>query len=58
MPIKFRTTKLNQFLTMSTSYVSIVELGLYEMTSKIHQQLAERSLKPGSPEFDQAFEAS
>ena len=54
--LNFARTKLNQFLTMTTSYVSIVELGLYEMTAKIHQQLGERSLKPGSPEFDQAFE--
>jgi peroxiredoxin len=50
-------TELSQYLEMTTSYVSVVELGLYEMTAKIHQQLAERSLKPGSPEFDQAFDA-
>jgi chlorite dismutase len=54
--LNFARTKLNQFLTMTTSYVSIVELGMYEMTAKIHEQLAERSLKPGSAEFDHAFE--
>jgi chlorite dismutase len=54
--LDFSRTKLNQFLTMTTSYVSIVELGMYEMTSKIHQQLAERGLKAGSADFDQAFE--
>ena len=41
---------------MTTSYVSIVELGMYDMTTKIHQQLAARSLQPGSPEFDRAFD--
>ncbi len=55
--MNFVKTKLSQYVEMTTSYVSIVELGLYEMTAKIHQQLAERLLKPGSPEFDEAFEA-
>ncbi|HSE39713.1 MAG TPA: hydrogen peroxide-dependent heme synthase [Acidobacteriota bacterium] len=54
--LNFSRTKLNQYLTMTTSYVSIVELGMYEMTSKIHQQLAERGLKSGTSDFDQAFE--
>ena len=39
-----------------TSYVSIVELGLYEMTGKIHQDLAARGLKTGSEEFERAFD--
>jgi chlorite dismutase len=29
---------------------------MYEMTAKIHQQLASRSLKPGSDEFERAFD--
>lgn len=55
--MNFAKTELSHYVEMTTSYVSIVELGLYEMTAKIHQQLAERSLKPGSPEFDEAFDA-
>ena len=39
-----------------TSYVSVVELGMYEMTAKIHEQLGAK-LKPGSDEFEQAFDA-
>jgi chlorite dismutase len=54
--LNFARTKLNPFFSMTTSYVSVVELGMYEMTAKIHEQLAERSLKTGSPDFDQAFE--
>src|SRR5262245_28558698 len=38
--LSFQQAKLTDFLEMTTSYVSIVELGMYEMTAKIHQQLA------------------
>src|SRR3954467_14073229 len=44
-------TGLFEYLEMTTSYVSIVELGMYEMTAKIHQQLGEKH-KPGSDEFE------
>ncbi len=54
--LQFQQTRINHFVEMTTSYVSIVELGMYEMTSKIHQQLAARSLKPGSEEFERAFD--
>jgi len=48
-------TRLRDFLEPTSSYVSIVELGMYEMTAKIHEQLAETH-KPGSDEFDKAFD--
>ena len=38
------------------SYVSIVELGMYEMTAKIHEQLTARGLETGSEPFEQAFD--
>jgi chlorite dismutase len=44
-------------LEPTTSYVSMVELGLYDMTAKIHEDLAGRGLKRGTPEFDRAFDA-
>jgi chlorite dismutase len=47
--------RLRDCLEPTSSYVSIVELGMYEMTAKIHEQLGER-YKPGSDEFDQAFD--
>jgi hydrogen peroxide-dependent heme synthase len=50
------TTTLNSFLTPTASYVSIVELGMYEMTAKTHEQLG-ATLKPGSEEFERAFDA-
>jgi chlorite dismutase len=49
-------TELHDYLEPTTSYVSIVELGMYEMTAKIHEQLG-ATLKPGSEEFDRAFDA-
>jgi peroxiredoxin len=49
-------TALRGFLTATTSYVSIVELGLYEMTAKIHRQLAERQLIVGSDDYNAAYD--
>jgi chlorite dismutase len=48
---------LARFLEPTTSYVSVLELGMYEMTGQIHKRLAERGLKPGSAEHDAAFDA-
>lgn len=48
-------TALSDYLEPSSSYISIVELGMYEMTAKIHEQLGTR-LKPGSEEFERAFD--
>lgn len=47
---------LHNFLTPTTSYVSIVELGMYEMTAKIHRQIGEQGLKVGSDEYNAAFD--
>ena len=46
-----------QFLEATTSYVSVVELGMYEMTAQIHGRLGEKGLAAGSPEFEKAFDA-
>ncbi len=45
------------FLEPTTSYVSVVELGMYEMTAQIHSRLAEKGLAAGSKEFEEAFDA-
>ncbi len=49
-------TKLHRFLEPTTSYVSIVELGMYEMTAKIHRQLAEQGLAHDSDAYNAAFD--
>jgi chlorite dismutase len=48
---------LSAFLEPSTSFVSMVELAMYEMTLQIHRRLGERGLKNGSDEFEAAFDA-
>jgi hydrogen peroxide-dependent heme synthase len=49
--------KLAESLTMTTSYVSIVELGMYEMTAKVHRTLREQGLQHGSDAYNAAFDA-
>jgi len=47
---------LHEHLLPTSSYVSIVELGLYDMTGKIHAELKTRGLQGGTDEFDRAFD--
>lgn len=49
-------TRLHAYLTSTTSYVSIVELGMYDMTAKLHRQLADRGLLPGADDYNAAFD--
>ncbi|MBI2835088.1 MAG: heme-dependent peroxidase [Acidobacteria bacterium] len=44
-------TRLHDHLEVATSYVSVVELGMYEMTAKLYQQPTLRALDRDSPEF-------
>ena len=46
-----------EYLEPTFSYVSIVELGMYDMTAKLHDELAGRGLDPGSEPFERAFDA-
>lgn len=48
---------LAPFLEPTTSFVSVVELGLYEMTGLVHRRLAEQGLRVASDEFEAAFGA-
>jgi chlorite dismutase len=47
---------LRDYLDPVTSYVSILELGLYEATGKIHAELRDRGLKPHSDDWNTAFD--
>jgi chlorite dismutase len=49
-------TALHDHLEATTSYVSVVELGMYEMTAKLHDQLGAKH-PPGGEEFERAFDA-
>jgi hydrogen peroxide-dependent heme synthase len=48
---------LRDYLEPMESYVSILELGLYEHTAKIHAELRDRGLKPHSEAWNAAFDA-
>ncbi len=51
------SSALFEYLEPTFSYVSIVELGMYEMTAKLHGELAGRGLQAGTEAFEQAFAA-
>ena len=55
--IAFDRLALRDYLEPHGSYVSILELGLYEATRRIHETLRERALKPHSAEWNEAFDA-
>jgi hydrogen peroxide-dependent heme synthase len=48
---------LAEFLEPAHSYVSVVELGLYESTVRLYASLTERGIAQGSPEWEQEIEA-
>ena len=48
--------RLSEFLEPATSYLSMVELGLYESTLKLYASLAERGIEPHSTEWSQEIE--
>ena len=44
--------RLSDYWEVTTSYVSIIELGLYESTAKVYKALQDRGLEPHSPEWN------
>jgi peroxiredoxin len=48
--------RLWDYLEQTSSYLSVVELGLYESTSKVYASLAEKGLEPHSLEWNAAIE--
>ncbi len=48
--------RLSDFLDQTTSYVSVVELGLYESSVKLYRSLREKGIEPHSPEWNVAVE--
>ena len=49
--------RLSDYLEPATSYLSIVELGLYESTSDTYASLARRGIKPHSDEWKAELDA-
>ena len=48
--------RLSDFLETSTSYLSVIELGLYESSLKTYRALAERGVEPHSEEWNKAIQ--
>ena len=48
--------RLSDFLEPASSYLSVIELGLYESSIKTYQSLLERELEPHSEEWKRAIE--
>jgi peroxiredoxin len=53
---KIANLALSEFLEQSSSYLSIVEIGLYEATVKLHSELAQRGVEPHSVEWRAAVD--
>jgi hydrogen peroxide-dependent heme synthase len=49
--LKVQHLRLSEYLEPTTSYLSMVELGLYESTAKTYNALADRGIEPHSPEW-------
>ena len=49
---------ISEYLEPTTSYLSIVELGIYESTAKIYGSLLDKGIQPYSAEWKQEIEAT
>jgi hydrogen peroxide-dependent heme synthase len=47
--------RLSEYLEPTTSYLSVIELGLYESTIKVYSELAERGIESHSEEWNRAI---
>ena len=47
--------KLSDYLELTSSYLSVVELGLYESSLKLFRSLREKGIEPHTPEWDAAI---
>jgi len=56
--VEVQVAKLDlwDYLEQTTSYVSVVELGLYESTSRVYGDLMQKGIVPHSPEWNQEIE--
>jgi len=52
--MRFAQLRLGDYLEPATSYLSVIELGLYESSIKTYQELIARGLEPHSSEWKQA----
>jgi peroxiredoxin len=54
--LRLAQLRLSEFLEPTTSYLSVVELGLYEASVRLYKALQEQGLQPGTAAWVQAVE--
>jgi hydrogen peroxide-dependent heme synthase len=54
--LRLARLRLQDFLEPTTSYLSVIELGLYESSMKTYKALAERGVEPHSDEWKKGIE--
>lgn len=54
--LQIANLRLSDFLETTTSYLSVVELGLYESSVKMYRSLQEQGAEPNSPEWKAVIE--
>jgi chlorite dismutase len=54
--LRLQRLRIWEYLEPAHSYLSMVELGLYESTSKVYQALADRGVAPYSEQWDKEVE--
>jgi chlorite dismutase len=54
--MQLANTRLSDFLEPTTSYLSVIELGLYESTLKTYKTLAERGIEANSEEWNREIQ--
>ena len=55
--LRIAHSRFYEFLKPTTSYVSVVELGLYEASVKLYGELTAKGLRPGTGEWNREVEA-
>jgi hydrogen peroxide-dependent heme synthase len=55
--LRLANTRLMEFLEPTTSYLSVVELGLYESSVRLYTSLKEKGLQPYTSAWDEAVAA-
>jgi chlorite dismutase len=53
--LSFRRLRLHDYLKPSYSFLSVIELGLYEATAMARRALSSRGLQPSSPGWEEAY---
>ncbi|HEY7164406.1 MAG TPA: hydrogen peroxide-dependent heme synthase [Candidatus Binatia bacterium] len=55
--LRINHSRLHEFLEPTSSYLSVVELGLYEASVKLYGELTDKGMRPGTAEWNREVEA-